>query len=150
MAHTVLIAAHAAAGMAAFAAGCLALTHRRAYFPVYFWSLISLVVFLAAAIAVDWAGLDIASRGLFVALTVLGGYMIWRAFQAHRLQQANSLQHRARRIDHIGFTLIALFDGFVIILALDLGAPAWAVIMIAIAGTAAGHTTLARLKSQTA
>ncbi len=149
MGHTVLIAAHAAAGLAAFAAGCLALT-RRSYFTVYLWSLVSLVVFLAAVVALDWAGLDTASRALFAALTFLGGYMIWRAVQARGLQQSTSLQQSARRIDDIGFTLVALFDGFVIILALDLGAPAWLAIVIAAAGIAGGHTTLRRLKRQLA
>ncbi len=147
--HTVLIAAHAAAGLAAFAAGCLALT-RRSYFTVYLWSLIFLVAFLAAVVVVDWAGLDSASRTVFAAFTALGGYMIWRAVQARRLQRSTSLQQRARRIDHIGFTLVALFDGFVIILALNLGAPAWLTIVIAAAGIAAGHTTLRRLKRQLA
>ncbi len=149
MGHTVLIAAHAAAGLAAFAAGCLALT-RRSYFTVYLWSLVSLVVFLAAVVAVDWAGLDTASRALFAALTFLGGYMIWRAVQARGLQRSTSLQQSARRIDDIGFTLVALFDGFVIILALDLGAPSWLAIVVAAAGIAAGHTTLRRLKRQLA
>ncbi len=149
MGHTLLIAAHAAAGLAAFTAGCVALA-RRSYFTVYFCSLVLLVVFLAAAVAVDWAGLDTASRTVFAAFTGLGGYMIWRAVQAHGLQQATSLQQRARRIDHIGFTLVALFDGFVIILALDLGAPSWLAVVIAVAGIAAGHTTLRRLKRQLA
>lgn len=147
--HTVLIVAHAAAGLAAFAAGCLALT-RRSHFRVYFWSLVLLVVFLAAVVAVDWSGLDTASRTVFAAFTGLGGYMIWRAVQGRRLQRATSLQQRARRIDHIGFTLVALFDGFVTIAALDLGAPAWIAIVIAVAGIAAGHTTLRRLKRQLA
>jgi len=149
--HTVLIAAHAAAGLAAFTAGCLALT-RRSYFTVYLWSLIFLVAFLAAAVAVDWTRLNTASRAVFAAFTALGGYMIWRAVQARRLQQATSLQQRARRIDHIGFSLVALFDGFVIIiiLALGLGAPSWLAIVVAAAGIAAGHTTLRRLKRQLA
>ncbi len=149
MEHTVLIAAHTAAGLGAFTAGCLALT-RRSYFTVYFCSLVFLVVFLAAVVAVDWTGLNTASRAVFAAFTGLGGYMIWRAVQARRLQQATSLQQRARRIDHIGFSLVALFDGFVIILALDLGAPSWLAIVVAVAGIAAGHTTLRRLKRQLA
>lgn len=148
MGHNLLITAHAAAGLAAFATGCLALT-RRSYFTVYLWSLVSLVVFLAA-VAIDWAGLNSASRAVFAAFTVLGGYMIWQAVQARQLQRSTSLQQRGRRIDHIGFTLVALFDGFVIIAALDLGAPAWLAIPIAVAGIAAGHTTLRRLKRQLA
>jgi len=77
MGHTVLIAAHTAAGLGASTAGCLALT-RRSYFTVYFCSLVFLVVFLAAVVAVDWTGLNTASRAVFAAFTGLGGYMIWR------------------------------------------------------------------------
>jgi uncharacterized membrane protein len=149
MIHTVLIAAHAAAGLIAFTAGYLALT-RRSAFTVYFWSLIVLVVFLAAVLALDWPGLDTTSHAVFTALLVLGGYMIWRATQARRLQHTTSPQQQARRIDHIGFTLIALFDGFVIITALDLGAPPWLAAVVGVAGIAAGHTTLGRLKHQPA
>lgn len=77
MGHAVLIAAHAAGGLAAFAAGSLALT-RRSYLTVYLSSLVSLVVFLAAVVALDWAGLDTASRAYSRPSTFLGGYMIWR------------------------------------------------------------------------
>jgi hypothetical protein len=41
---------------------------------------------------------------------------------------------QARYIGDAGFTLIALFDGFVIISALDPGAPAWLIVRIGSAG----------------
>jgi hypothetical protein len=41
-------------------------------------------------------------------------------------------------IDHIGFSLISLFDGFVIISAIDLQAPGWLVAVIAVGAVALG------------
>jgi hypothetical protein len=145
MVYTVLISAHAAAGLISFTAGCLALT-RRSYFTVYFWSLVLLVVFLTAALALDWSRLNTILHAVFTGLLALGGYMVWRATQARRLQETTSHQQLAHRIDHIGFTLIALFDGFVIIAALDLGAPAWLAVVVAIAGVAVGHIAIRTLK----
>lgn len=144
---TVFITLHAAAGVIAFVAGCLALRWR-GYLSAYFWSLIAMVGFLAVVVAVDWAGLNTASRALFAALLGLAGYMIWRAFQAHRMRSAPGSDQRAHAFDHIGFTLIGLFDGFVIILVLDLGAPVWLAVVVAVAGVVAGRATLGRVKSQ--
>lgn len=140
MVHTAFITLHAAAGIIAFTAGCLAL-RKRAYMTIYFWSLIALVVSLAAVVVLDWAGLDTVSRALFAALLGFGGFLIWQAVQARRLPTGDP-ELRARVIDHVGFTLIALFDGFVIILALDLGAPVWSAIVVAVAGVAVGRTAI--------
>lgn len=46
--------------------------------------------------------------------------------------------HEARYMDDIGFVLIALFNGFVIVAALDLGAPAWAVVVGAVLAAVVG------------
>jgi hypothetical protein len=53
MVHAALITAHAASGISAFAAGCAAIWRRRA-FRTYFWSLVALVAFAAAAVTADW------------------------------------------------------------------------------------------------
>jgi hypothetical protein len=45
-------------------------------------------------------------------------------------------------MDHIGFTLIALWDGFVIVLAIDLGAAGWLVGVLAVLGVVVGHRAL--------
>lgn len=145
----VFITLHAAAGVIAFAAGCLALRWR-GYLTVYFWSLVAMVGLLAVAVAVDWPGLSTATRVLFAALLGLAGYMIWRAVQARRLQPAAGPGQQARAFDHIGFTLIALFEGFVVILTLDLGAPVWLVVAVAVAGVAVGRATLTQIKGRMA
>ncbi len=54
---------------------------------------------------------------------------------------------RPRYLDDIGFILIALFAGFLII-ALDLGAPGWAVALTAVAGVVAGHRAMQRVKAR--
>ncbi len=145
--HTVFITLHAAAGVIAFTAGCLAL-RRPAFLTGYLWSLVALVGFLAVVVALDWLVPATDARALFVAFLGLGGYMIWRAVQAYRLRLATDAVQRARLVGHIGFTLIALFDGFVVVLALDLGAPMWLIIVAAVAGIAVGHITVERIKNE--
>lgn len=45
---------------------------------------------------------------------------------------------RLKYIDHVGFNLISLFDGFVIVAAIDLGVPGRLVVAIALLGIAGG------------
>jgi hypothetical protein len=45
---------------------------------------------------------------------------------------------RTAYVESLGFTLIALFDGFVIVSAIDLGAPIWLVLGIGVLGVLAG------------
>ena len=49
-------------------------------------------------------------------------------------------------MDDIGFLLISLVDGFVIVTALDLGAPPWAVAPLAVAAVVVGHRAIGRAK----
>jgi hypothetical protein len=42
-------------------------------------------------------------------------------------------------IDHMGFTLIALFEGFIIVAAIVLGAPGWLTAGVAILGVIVGN-----------
>jgi len=141
MLHVILISAHTVSGLIAFVAGCIAL-RRRSVVGVFVWSLIALLVFVAAAVAVDWSSFELASQIVFVSLIALGGYMVWRAVLAHRLRHSAG----SAFIDHVGFGLISLFEGFVIVLVLDLGGPGWLVAITALAGLVVGHSTIQRLK----
>lgn len=69
--------------------------------------------------------------------SILGLYMIWRAVQAVSVLRQPPGNPEAV-IDHIGFNLISLFDGFAIITTLDLHAPGWLVAVIAVAAVAPG------------
>jgi len=143
------VVAHAAAGLGAFAVGLVALRPRRAttqpwLLPTLLWLVVIMVVFAAAAVATHWDELEPAAQGAFGALIGLGLYTIHRARGARRSSDASSSQDRRRFVDDVGFVLIALFDGFVIVAAIDLGAPPWVVAFLAVAAVVVGHRQLAR------
>ncbi|MGH3099213.1 MAG: hypothetical protein ACRDMV_24785 [Streptosporangiales bacterium] len=147
MLHVWLIGLHALAGVAAFAAGCVAL-RRRSWFAVYLWSLVLLVAFLAADVAATWGGLGVALRALFVAFLGLGAYMVWRALRARALLATGEGPRSPSYLGHVGFTLVGLFDGFVVIGVLDLGAPGWLCAVFGVGVAVAGHLTLRTLKNR--
>jgi hypothetical protein len=60
----------------------------------------------------------------------------------HPRQRLATSVHRC-----VGFTLISLFDGFVIVGALDLGAPGCLVVLVGAAGVAAGILAMRRIKA---
>ena len=151
MVHNVLIALHALAGVVCFAAGALSLglsTVRSWRFRAYLASLGALLLFMAAVIAVDWAGLDAATRLAYVGLSALGLYMLWRGVRAGIRLRTRGPGWRPRYVNDIGFTLISLFDGLVIVAAIDLGAPGWLVAAFAVAGVAAGVVAMRAVKAE--
>ena len=157
MLHTTLIVLHAGAGVVCFAAGVASLGLRtaaswrfRAYFTLYFGALFALLVFMAGAIAVDWAGLDATARLIYLGLAALGLYMIWRAAHAGDRLRRRDGDWRPRYLDDIGFTLISLFDGFVIVAAIDLGAPVWLVVLLGVVGVVGGIQAMNRVKARLA
>ena len=56
--------------------------------------------------------------------------------------------HSLIYVDHVGFTLISLFDGFVIVSAIDLKAPGWLVGALAVLGVVVGIRTVNAVKSK--
>jgi hypothetical protein len=139
--HTVLIGLHAVSGTLALLTGCLA--HRgRALFGIYLWSLVATVAFLGAAVVEEWPRLDTLSRGLFGAFTVLGLVMVWLAVDARRLPAPSP-----RYVDRVGFTVVALFDAFVVITVLNTGAPVAVVVGAGVVVAVAGHFVLRAVKS---
>jgi len=151
MLHTVLIVLHATAAVASFGAGALSLGLRDRdswRFRLYFWSLLAMLLFVAGALAAHWGELDLTARLVFLGLGALGLYMVWRGAQAGARLRRQAGDWRPRYIDDIGFTLIALFEGFVIVSAIDLGAPVWLVILVAVAGVVAGNLVIRRVKAQ--
>jgi hypothetical protein len=151
MLHTLLIAAHALGGTAAFAAGCLALRPpargEPPTFRVYLGALWVMVLFLVLAVALDWGTLATVSRLLFGTLTVLAFYVGWRGWRAFQDVQRRGAGWTGPYLDDLGFTLIALFDGFVIIGALDLGSPVWLVVAIGVLGILVGRGAISRMKT---
>lgn len=144
--HTVFVALHAVAGLTALAAGCAAIT-LPALLPAHFWSLVAQVVFVGVALGIDWSGLGLAPRVLFAALVALGCYMVWHGARARELAPRNRDERPSGRyLDHLGFTLVALLDGFFVVLVLDLGAPGWAAAVVGVGIAVGGHFAIRALK----
>jgi hypothetical protein len=117
-------------------AGCVTIV-RRTLFGLYFGALMAMELFLILAITARWNEIGTTSRFLFTAFAVLGLFMIFRADQARRTTT------RSRGyVEHVGFTLVALFDAFTVIMVLNTGAPVWLVVAAGIGVGIAGHFVL--------
>ena len=146
MLHSVVITAHAACALVAFALGLLAVwqpaTGVTRVLRAYLGALWLMVVFLGLAVLVDWSGLDTSTRAVFSGLLVLAVYTGWRGSRAARAQSTEAF------VEDVGFTLIALFDGFVIVGSIDLRAPGWFVIALGVVGVLIGRLGIQRLKQR--
>ena len=142
--HNILIILHAAAATISFFAGCL-LIFSRAYtsnqwlFSLYWWSLVGMVFFLAGAILVYWTEYSSAERIICPGLFGLGIYMLYRARSANHLLGTQQNNWKSSYIEHIGFTLISQFEGFIIVSGLNSGISGWMVAVAAILGVVIGR-----------
>ena len=97
---------------------------------------------LVPAVLVDWSTTDPTARIVFVGLIGLAGVMVVRAELAVRRAPARTGGPTAAYLEHIGFTLISLADGFAVVAAIRGGAPGWAVGVLAVGVVVVGHLTL--------
>ena len=152
MIHSLLIALHAVFGVSALALGVVALFSQRPetgdVFGWYLGSLWAMVVALVAVVTVDWPGLSGTSRAIYGALILLALYMGWRGWRALRNVRDQSSGWHQAWIDDVDFTLIALFDGFIIVGILDLGAPVWLVVLAGLLGIVIGRLGINQAKQQ--
>lgn len=154
--HVLLITVHAVAATAAFVLGLVVflripLSNRSAPFVAYAASVWVGVAALVVVVIADWPGLDVGRRIAFSALGVLGLYLLWRTERARRTLRARSSGWRQQFIGHVGFVLISLFDGFCIVLAIDLGMPTWVVVAAAVFGVVVGVAAIrVRVRQQRA
>ena len=130
----------------AFAAGVwLVLPWRRreaaGAFAVYVGALALMAIALYGAVGLDWSHLSTATQAVFAALCGLAAVMVCVAARARAVSAAAS-------VDQVGFTLIALFDGFAIITALDAGAPGWAVAVVGVLGVMIGRRAVSYARSR--
>lgn len=139
--HALLIALHAGTGVIAMLAGGIAL-YRGRFFDVYLASLVATTLFLALAVAEEWTALDTGARVLFTAFTLLAVVMVVRAVLARRLLPVRSPAY----LEHVGFTLVALLDAFVVIAVLNAGAPIWLVVASGVLIAVGGHFALQATK----
>ena len=142
--HNILIILHAISATICFFAGCfLILSLKQAanpqWFNIYWGTLIGMVTLLAGAILVYWTYYSSVERIIFPGLFVLGIYMLYRAWNANLLRKAQPNGWTQAYIEHIGFTLISLFEGFIIVSGLNSGVPGWLVALLAILGVLIGR-----------
>lgn len=145
---TALVFLHASAGVVAFVAGLLAMLRRgdrRALHLGYLAGLVVMLVGLLGVVALRWSELDRTGRAVDLGLTLLAGYMLLRAVRAGRRRARGEWDGY---LDDLGFTLIALFDGFAIVAAIDVGAPGWLVAVVAVAAVVVGIAGTNRLKGR--
>ena len=150
MLHSLLMAAHAACALGAFALGLVAVwppgTRVSGLFRLYLSALWLMVLFLILVVLVDWVGLDTTTRLVYSGLLVLATYVGWRGWRAAQELEQRRDEWRDAFPEDVGFTLIALFDGFVIVSSIDLGAPLWLVVALGVLGVVVGRLALQRLK----
>ncbi len=154
MLHLVLIIVHAVCAVLAFGFGYFAvlprvtLESRQRRFRYYFIMLIGMVVFLAGAIVAHLAQLGAMERAVFSGLFILSLYMLFRAVQARGALSSQRDRWFIGYVDDIGFTLISLFEGFIIVGGIDLGAPAWLIAAAAVLGVAGGRVVVRGIQTQ--
>lgn len=139
--HTVFIALHTIAATVALIAGLVALPSGR-WFELYRWPLAGMVVFLMPALVIDWAQFEGIVKVIFTALLALAAVMFYRATLASRMLPATTGGPTEAYLNHVGFTLIALFDGFAVVAVLRGGAPGWLVAITAVGIPLIGHFAL--------
>jgi hypothetical protein len=121
---TVFVAVHAVAATVAFAAGVLALPAGR-FLAAHRAGLLVMTLALVPAVLVDAAATGSAGLAVFGALLVLAVVMVVRAELAARRPPAATGGPTPAYVEHVGFTLISLAVGFVVVAVLRLGAPGW-------------------------
>ncbi len=145
MANTLFITVHAVAATLAFGAGVLSAASGR-FLGVYRAAMAVMLAALVPAVLVDWATTDTAARAVFAGLIGLAGVMVARAELAVRRRPGRTGGPTAAYLEHIGFTLIALADGFAVVAAIRGGMPGWTVGVLAVGVVVAGHLMLQAAK----
>lgn len=137
-AHDALVAVHAALATLALLAGAVSLPRGRGH-RTYRSSLLGMQAALALAVATSWPTTPAAARGAFTGLLVLGAVMCARGWLAGRERPVSGAAPSARYVRHVGFTLVGLADGFLVVAVLRAGAPLWAVVATGVAVAVVGH-----------
>lgn len=83
-------------------------------------------------------------------IVLLGLVLLWRADQGRRIRPSGSAGPSASYVAHVGFTLVALFDAFIVILVLNAGAPGWLVAAAGVLIAVAGHFVLGAVRERLA
>jgi hypothetical protein len=146
--HNVLIILHTITATISFFAGSLLIfspkyATNETLFNLYLWPLIGMGLLLAGALFVNWENYSDTERVIFPGLLGLAFFMIFRGWGASLVLHTQQKKWKLGYIEHIGFTLISLFEGFVIVSGLNAGLPGWLVGVIAFLGLLGGRWVIA-------
>jgi hypothetical protein len=103
---------------------------------------------MALLVAMDWGDLDAGARIAFAGLSGLGAVMGYRIVRARQAALTRPERWQDRYIGHVYFTYISLWEGFVILPALNLPLPQLSVPAVALGVLLIGHTLISRYKSR--
>ncbi|MPY97061.1 MAG: hypothetical protein GEU97_03565 [Actinophytocola sp.] len=152
MLRIVLVSLHSLAGIGGLLAGLIAIRPRpgsagavRVAYLVCLGGLLASVVVL---IAVDWPGLTGGARVAFTGLAVLAAVMVVRMVRALAVAAASRPGWQDRYVDHVYFTYVSLWAGFVVVPALTLPYPQIGVPLAVVAVLAIGHVLVSRYKQR--
>ena len=140
---SIFVGLHAVAGLVALVLGVVALVRHGRLITAYLIALAAMTVMLTAAIVAEWNELETVSRIVFVAFAGLAGVMVGRGWAARRIVGRGP---SAAYVEHLGFTLVALVDGFLVIAVLDLSGSTVAAVLTGVAVAVAGHFVLGAVR----
>lgn len=152
VAHVLLISLHAVAAVGGFVLGVLLVariptTTADRRLRAFIALIVVAMGALLAVVVADWSVLPIPKRIVFAALCALAAYVLLRVAGAWRSVARTPAAWRRSFVQHVGFVLISLFDGFCVVAAIDLGLPTAVVVAVAVLGVVAGVLALRRALS---
>ncbi|MPZ52397.1 MAG: hypothetical protein GEU79_06635 [Acidimicrobiia bacterium] len=108
----------------------------------------ALLLFLVTLVITDWTTLDATAQIAFGGLVVLGAVMGIRLAAAHREAITQATGWEGRYIQHVYFTYISLWIGFLIVPAINSPLPALFVPMVVVGALIVGGTLVSRFKKR--
>jgi hypothetical protein len=149
---TIFLSLHAASGVLGLVLGVFAfrLPETKGFRPrllrAYAATLVSLGVFLAATVALDWTGIGVMQQVIYAVLVALAAVIVTRIFLGLRAAAVRPARWQEKYLNHVYFTYISLWEGFFIVGLIDLGAPGWLVAAVALVVLVVGAAVFNRYK----
>ena len=145
----VLIILHATSAVICFVSGLAIISPTRAkrrpwLLSTCIASLLGMITFMVAATIAHWHRITIAEQIIFPCLAGLGLYMLYRGLSARKRLRHEPV--RENYIDDVGFILISLFNGFVVVLLIDLSTPGWLIAVGVVLAVAIGTRSIQSAK----
>ena len=149
---TALLLLHVVGGVAGLFFGMLALRPprpddgRARWRMLYACCLGALMLGLVGLVAYDWNSLDGVARMVFVGLAGLGAVIMARLALAWRVTRSAPSGWERKYVDHIFFTYVSLWVGFLIVPAINSPLPIVVVPLVVVAVPAVGIIAVSRYK----